>query len=264
MKLYFADSSSQLYQGDAAKLDLIPDGSIDVVLTDPPFGINYVTGHRIRPEGSKSVVATNERFDPIANDKLFPHTLIHDALYEMYRVLRQNTAVYIFTRWDCYHKLLPYIQEVFEARNVLTWAKNNWTAGDLVGNYAYQTEAIVYATKGKHKLLGSRGTNLLCFKRIDGAKLLHPNQKPVELLSYLITKSCPEGGVVLDPFVGVGSTNVAATNVGRKSIGVDLDPDNKWLSLAKRRLEHKFLPMFEQVEVAPQNFTLDFKGAENA
>lgn len=258
MKLYFANESVNLYLGDARKLDAIADLSVDMVLADPSYGIDYVTGHRQR--SPKSVVATLERFDPIVSDKIFPFSLMRDALYEMHRVLKPNTAVYIFTRFDVYHKLFTLVQEVFSIRNILTWAKNNWTAGDLVGNYAYQTEIILYCTKGRHILQGHRDTNLLCFKRIDGAKLLHPAQKPIDLLSYLITKSCPEGGVVLDPFVGVGSTNVAATNVGRKSIGIDID--DRWLMLAKRRLEHKFLPLFEQVEVASQNFKLFYEGAE--
>lgn len=258
MKLSWADSSTQLFLGNAKNLDQIKDSSVDMVLTDPPYGINYVTGHRERGPNSKSVVATLERFNPIVDDDSFPTVLLTHAIWEMQRILKPNTALYMFTRWDCYHKLLPLFNGTgLEVRNVLTWAKNNWSAGNLTGNYAYQTEIILYATKGKHILRGHRDSNLLCFKRIDGAKLLHPAQKPEGLLSFLITKSCPPDGIVLDPFVGCGTTCVAAANVGRKSIGVDID--DKWLKLAQRRLEHKYLPMFETAEVAPQNFALYFE-----
>ena len=162
MKQFYANSLAQLFWGDAKELDAIEDNTIDMVLADPSYGIDYVTGHRQR--SPKSVIATLERFDPIEADKTFPYTLMHEALYEVYRVLKQDTAIYVFTRWDSYHKLLPLVQEIFTVRNVLTWAKNNWSAGDLVGNYGYQTEIILFATKGKPKLLGEkRGTNLLPF-----------------------------------------------------------------------------------------------------
>ena len=261
MKLFFATNLTQLFAGNAKNLDQIEDNSIDMIIADAPYGINYVTGHRER--SPKNVIATLEKFDPIAGDKNFPYTLMRDALWEMHRVLRHDTAAYLFTRWDCYHKLLPIVQETFGAnaiRNVLTWAKNNWTAGDKDGNYAYQTEIILYVTKGRHKLIGKRPTNLLPFKRVDGAKLVHPAQKPIELLSFLIAKSCPEDGIILDPFLGCGSTCVAATNSGKKSIGVDID--ERWLNIAKSRLEHKSFSLFDQVELAPQNFSLFYEGDE--
>lgn len=261
MKLEWADSLTQLYHGDATQLDQIKDHSIDMILTDPPYGIDYVTGHRMRQDGEKpkpspkSKVHTLERFDPISHDEHFPGVMLSNALYEFHRVLKDDTAIYMFTRWDCYHKLLPLFKEnAFKVKNVITWAKNNWTAGDLEGNYGYQTEIILFAVIGKHKLLGPRATNLMPFKRVDGAKLLHPAQKPESLLSFLITKSCPPGGIVLDPFVGCGSTCVAAASVGRKSIGVDLN--REWLPIARKRLEKKVLPLIDGVTVAPKNFTL--------
>lgn len=262
MKLYWADAFTQLYQGDARNLNLIPDRSVDMIIADVPYGIQYVTGHRV---SESSVVATNRRFVPIESDDHFPLRLLKDSLYEMLRVLKPNRAVYIFTRWDIYPRLLPLVNEVFTVRNLLVWAKNNWSAGSLEDNYAYQYELIVFAVKldekgDKFKLRGERPTNVLPFKRVDGAKLQGPAEKPTSLLSFLINKSTDPGDIVLDPFCGTGSTLVAASDTGRKSIGVDIE--EKWLKITKKKLERRLLPLFETAEVGPQNFELFYEGDE--
>jgi site-specific DNA-methyltransferase (adenine-specific) len=224
MKLEFTDNLAWLYTGDATKLDDIHDRTIDCVFIDPPYGINYVTGHR--KVSLHSAVRTNERFKEIANDKEFPTKMLVDCLWELYRVMKPESAIYVCTRWDVQNQVMALMEDLFQIRNCITWVKNNWTAGDLEGNYGYQTEMIIYATKGDHKLLGKRGTNAWFFKRVEGKQLLHPAQKPVPLVQYAISKSCPEGGVVLDCFAGSCSTVVAAHQMGRYSVGVDLDPEN--------------------------------------
>lgn len=268
MQLHTSGQDFSIFLGDARKLDLIPDSSIDLVVTDAPYGINYVTGKKntsTTAEFGKPLkplrVATDERFEPISGDERFPRQLLQDTIWELHRVLKQDSALYIFTRWDIYHLLISLfigekLSKLFTVKNCLTWVKNNWSSGDLEGNYAYQTELIIFCIKGRHILLGRRDSNLLPFKRVEGQLMLHPAEKPVSLLAYLITKSCPEGGTVLDPFMGSGSTLEAALQVGRKAVGVDIE--EKWCKVAAERLQRRHFSFFEQVPVSSSNFSLEF------
>lgn len=242
MKLYYSTTGAEIFQGDAGNLDQIEAESVDMILTDPPYGIAYETNHRVASEG----------FGAISSDDKFPYLLMKEFLYEAHRVLKKNTAVYIFTRWDVYPKMLPLVSEVFTVRNVLCWVKDNWSAGDLKGNYARRTEWIIYATKGRHILNGGRDNDVLCFKRVSN--LTHPTEKPVSLLAFIISKSCPKDGIVLDPFCGSGSTLEAALQYHCQAIGVERE--EKWLPVARRRLERRFLPMMDLLEIQ-SNFQLE-------
>ena len=125
------------------------------------------------------------------------------------------------------------LQKYFKIKNILIWIKNNWTAGDLKGAYAKQTEFIIYAVKGRHLLNGRRDSDVLKYNRVSGKKQVHQNQKPVDLLEYLIKKSSTKGDTVLDCFMGSGSTGVACNKLGRKFIGIELDAET--YELAKKR-----------------------------
>ena len=117
----------------------------------------------------------------------------------------------------------------------MIWVKNNWTAGDLKGAYAKQTEFIIYAVKGRHILNGKRDSDVLHYNRVVGKNQLHQNQKPVDLLEYLIGKSSDENDTVLDCFMGSGSTGVACKNLNRNFIGIELDEE--FYDMAVKRLE---------------------------
>lgn len=134
-------------------------------------------------------------------------------------------AFYCFCNCDNVEFFKTEIIKHFKFKNILIWVKNNWTAGDLKGAYAKQTEYIIYAVKGRHILNGRRDSDVLFYPRVAGKKQLHQNQKPVELLEYLIKKSSNTGDLVFDPFLGSGSTGVACLNLNRKFIGIELDEE---------------------------------------
>ena len=125
------------------------------------------------------------------------------------------------------------IQEYFDFKNILIWIKNNHTAGDLTGAYGKKTEFIIYASKGRHKLNGNRDVDTLYYDRIVGNKQVHQNQKPIDLLEFLISKSSNFGETVLDCFMGSGSTGVACLQTNRNFIGIELD--EKYYNIAKKR-----------------------------
>lgn len=197
-----------LMQGDCLeKMRNIPDGSIDTIQTDPPYGMSYRSNFRL------------ERYDAIHNDTGLDW--LPQFVKECYRVAKTDTAHYVFCS---FHKIDIFKQEfekLFKVKNILVWVKNNHGMGDLKGDYASKTEFILLLTKGKPKIRGKRPNNVLEFAKTGN--VLHPTQKPVDLNEFMLKVFSDEGGAVLDPFMGSGSTGVACMNTGRTFIGIELD-----------------------------------------
>ncbi len=215
---------SELHLGGCLEvLELLPDESIDCIVTDPPYGINYLSR-------SHSLPLTR-----IANDGMEAYKLLDDALAVAYDKLKPNSHVYVFSTWQAYEPMATVVRKYFNLKNVLIWAKNNRTRGDLKGNYGYQYEMILYAHKGRRYLLGSRDANILYFRKVPTQSMQHPTEKPVQLLEYLISKSTREGETVLDMFMGAGSICLAAKRTNRRYIGIELEP--AWFAVATKRLE---------------------------
>lgn len=106
---------------------------------------------------------------------------------------------------------------------------------DLKGAYAKQTEFILYAVKGRHILNGRRDSDVLYYNRVVGNKQLHQNQKPLDLCKFLINKSSQPNDVVLDCFMGSGTTGVACLQTNRNFIGIELDKD--YYEVANKRIK---------------------------
>ena len=203
---------------------LIDDGvKVDLICTDPPYLMNYKTNRRKDK--------THDFCKPIANDSNFE--LIKDIMPLLFELLNHGGAIYMFCNADHIDYLKQLIEQYFDLENILIWVKNNWSAGDLKGAYAKQTEFILYAVKGRHVLNGARDTDTLYYNRVVGNMQLHQNQKPVDLCKYLINKSSNENDTVLDCFMGSGSTGVACLQTNRNFIGIELD--EKYYNIAKKR-----------------------------
>ena len=203
---------------------LIDDGvKVDMICTDPPYLMNYKTGRRKDK--------THDFCKPIANDTNFE--LIKDIMPLLFELLNQGGAIYMFCNANHIDYFKQQIEQHFVLKNILIWVKNNWSAGDLKGAYAKQTEFILYAVKGKHILNGARDTDTLYYNRVVGNMQLHQNQKPVDLCKYLINKSSNENDTVLDCFMGSGSTGVACLQTNRNFIGIELE--EKYYNIAKKR-----------------------------
>lgn len=205
----------RLYNEDCLRLlPTLPDESIDLVITDPPYGFTYRTW---RPKRER----TNDK--PILNDDENYYDVLDKTLQECYRVMKDGTAIYIFCGYQKIEGFVELVKKYFKYKNILVWNKNNWTAGDLFGNYGTKTEYIIFATKGRHLLNGRRDHNVLEYKRIPSTKAYFKFQKPLGLLEFLIKKSSNENDTVLDPFMGSASTVIASNNLNRVGIGIEAD-----------------------------------------
>lgn len=211
----------KLIQGDCLeKMKDIPDGSVDLVLTDPPYGIDASTRTRSKSFGG--------------DDGFSVMFFLDDYLKEFSRVLKDDGAVYIFTRYDVMSYWWMRIKLYFQMKNCLIWSKGGGGLGDLHGSYLPDYEMIIFATKGGHKLRGKRETSVWNISKEKAEH--HIAQKPIAILEKIIKKSTDENDTILDPFMGSGTTLVAAKNLGRNAIGIELDPE--YFNIAKERIEN--------------------------
>lgn len=208
----------------------LPEESVDLVVTDPPYGINFHSNSR-----KKSELKTAKG---IANDGEDNTDFLSEVIDELARVMKINTHIYWFTRWDRVPLQMPLLSRYFTVKNALVWVKNGHSMGDLKGAYAGQYEVILFAQKGRRFLNEVNGkqrhTDILNFDRVHNLKLRHSHEKPEPLIEFLIRKSSLEGEIVLDPFCGSGTTAAVAARTGRQFITMDLDAD--FVEIANQRI----------------------------
>jgi site-specific DNA-methyltransferase (adenine-specific) len=209
----------------------IRDKSINCILTDPPYGINYKSGRQIydRKIALKTgidVKVRNSYFNQIQGDAILSVDWYADA----YRILENNSAIYLFCHWKKYTEVVKQLEHVgFKIKNMIVMNKSNHGSGDLKGSYAPKHELVIFAVKGNHKLNFPKGRtcDVINAKIIyTGAKKKHPNEKPISWLIPFIENSTKEGDILLDPFMGCGSTGVAAMQYNIKFIGIEIDKDH--------------------------------------
>ena len=210
----------ELWRGDCLELmKAIPDGSVHLVLTDPPYGIDFQSNFR------------KNKFNKIENDS----AVNAEFLDECKRVLKDTGAFYCFTRWDVYPSWIEQISKRFKVKNCIVWFKRGGGLGDLKKGYIYNHEFIIYCAEKNHRLNGKRRNDVFEFAKDAPSTYVHPTQKPISLLKEIIERSSNEGGVVLDCFMGSGSTGVACVNTNRRFIGIELDEG--YFNIAKKRIE---------------------------
>ena len=206
--------------------------SIDLIVTDPPYPTTKRGKH-----GNVGGMFKNRLFN---DGKVFKHNDIKPQEYlpELYRVLKEGSHCYIMTNHINLTEMLNVAQAVgFHFIKSLVWVKDNKIMGQC---YMSQFEYILFLRKGKHKRINNCGTSdVLCFpnKKMKGedGKNLHDTEKPVGLMEVLVTNSSNEGDIVLDPFMGIGSTGIACKNTNRQFIGIELD--EKYYNTALNRMK---------------------------
>lgn len=215
----------ELINGDCFEiLKTVPDSSVDLILTDPPYGINYNSNRRV-------VADKFERFS--LDDNL---GWIDDFVAEAYRLLKDDSAIYVFCSWHNVDIFKQALQRRFKVKNLLVWNKNVHGLGDLKGSFSPKHELCFYAHKGRCLNRGKRTPDVLNFAKIPSKELKHPTEKPTALLDLMIKNSSDEGDLVLDPFMGSGTTGLACIGGGRRFMGVEID--KVYFDVAVERLQN--------------------------
>lgn len=201
----------------------LPDASVDAVVTDPPYGVDY----RGRWDSD---------YPPIANDSATGW--LPSLASELFRLLPLSGFVVCFYGWPTAGDFLTAFRAAgFRPTSHLVFVKNVWGLG--------------YHTRGKHEqaYLFTKGrarpqrigADVLPWKRVR--KPVHPTQKPLDAIRPLVERFCPKDGIVLDPFFGSGTTGVACIQTGRNFLGIEIDP--RYHAVGQRRLAHvqQLLPL---------------------
>ena len=233
LKPYYSskDRRVAIFRADAvALLRSLDADSVDVIVTDPAYsgmnqrlklGSGKIIG-RYKDAGQAGAKWFEEFHDTEENYRVF--------LNECYRVMRQDTHIYLM--FDSYSllTLAPVVREIFEVKNILCWDKASIGMGHY---FRRRHEFIVFASKGKRPLNSKSIPDVWKIRRI--VKAAYPTQKPTEIFELMLRGSAGPGSVVCDPFMGSGSSAIAALRCGCSLVGGDISA--RAVEFSKERIE---------------------------
>jgi DNA modification methylase len=208
--------------GDSIKtLPNLQKNSFDLLLSDPPYGMDFKSGW-------------NDK-EKIANDKIEDTiTLFENVLKECVPLLKDDAHFYLFGNIDFLPEIKPIIEKYLNLKNILIWDRKVIGMGDLK-TYGFSYDIVYFGYNKKWKdLNGTRDRDILQFNRVTPAANIHPTEKPIDLLEYLIKKSTKENDNILDPFAGGGSTLLACKNTNRLATGIEIE--EKYYNLVKSKI----------------------------
>lgn len=212
----------------------LPDKCIDLVIIDPPYSsgtrqtANRIAG-QIPKRGEKWSNAG------IIWDSSFSSFGLSQFLNIFYRSvkpkMKEHAHIYTFIDWRQYPLLTLSIESSgLFINNLIVWDKEMYTLG---GNYRSQYELIVFGSNGTPRRLNTTTTgNVLKFKRTSNGE--HPTEKPIDLIEAIISFASDREEIVLDSFIGGGTTAVACKNLNRHFIGFEISPE--YCKIAEKRL----------------------------
>lgn len=204
----------------------LPDNCVDLVVTDPPYLIETKGGGLYQQPDKQYVKELEEMkngFDPAVLD-------------ELCRVMKKINVYFFCSQRQIVPLLDYFVKEKNCNWNLLSWHKSNPIPA--CGNkYLTDTEYILFFREKGVRVMGTfdskRTYYVTPLNQKDKKEFGHPTVKPLHIVKNLILNSCPEPGLVLDPFMGSGTTGVAAAELGRDWLGFELKPE--YAALANSR-----------------------------
>lgn len=227
---------------DAAVVEMAMRGErADQYVTDPPYGVSYAD----KNEFLNAISPGNRIQVPIENDHLSPDEIKEvwrGAFKNAYDFTTNQASFYLFMPQggdQMMMMMMMMMSECWIPRHELIWLKNNHVLGQA--DYAYKHEPILYGWKrdGTHKYYGGFQTSILEYDKPQKSDL-HPTTKPLPLLVKLVENNTKRGEIVLDTFLGSGTTVLACDQLKRKARGIEIDPGylavtiQRWADLTAR------------------------------
>jgi DNA modification methylase len=244
--LFLGDSSEQIRQ--------IPDHSVDFILTDPPYNLGCYSTGNIKMSWRKDFNNDVAEWDT---------TVFNPAewLDEFRRVLKPTGNIFAFTSYNLLGKWHESFDPVFDTFQFMCWHKTNPPPKLRRAGFLNSCELIICAWNKGHTWNFSRQGDMhnfiespICMGKERVKDPVHPTQKPVKILSHLIRLATKPGDLVLDPFMGVGSTGVAALQLRRRFMGIEIDP-LYFKAASKRMAEVTPVPFLDEMEDAQETAT---------
>lgn len=232
MTPYYDDGQIQIWHADARDANgFLAPASVDLLLTDPPYGMAFVSGRTadkvaVRSDGVRQGIR-----------------VVRQALSSMQPAFAADMHALVFCHWESWPDFYDGLAHLFTMRNALIWHKAGGGIGDLRHEYAKDYEVVLYGERSRgRELQGKRvGAVIGGHRRVHSSQRVHPTEKPVGLLAELVERHTLPGQLVVDPFVGSGSTLVAAKQLGRRAIGIEVD--ERYCEIAARRLDQGVLDL---------------------
>ena len=218
LKPYYQDDAVAIYHGDCR--DILPQlEPVDLVLTDPPYFLpaaHYQT--RRGEQRSLGDLSILEHF-------------FKDAFNDWVSVLKDDGFAYVFCDGQSYPIFYRAAYPLFHRLRPLVWDKLTSINGF---SWRHQHEIIMFCEMPNHPKINTGDGDVLKYRAVPIGERVHLAQKPVGLLAALIRKSLPLGGIALDPFMGSGTTLIAAKDLEHKAIGIEIE--EKYCEIAAKRL----------------------------
>lgn len=214
IKPYYETKFGKLYHGDS--LEILPNlEPVDLVLTDPPYGIEYQSAWRTDKTQWK---------DKIHGDNEYPLWVFE---------LEPSNALFAFCRWD-------NLADIPKPKSFIVWDKLCHSMGDLKHEFGRQWEGIAFYPGKNHKFV-KRPVDIIRCPKVPAEQLVHPNQKPIGVYQAILGSHT---GIVTDPFFGSGTTGVACERLKRQWIGIEIS--EKYCEISAKRIEKEIsqLKMF--------------------
>jgi DNA modification methylase len=207
----FEIGEHRLLCGDSTDSDqvakLMNGEKADMVFTDPPYGVSYQSNMRTK----------SEKFDVLENDNIFITEWINNL------PLFSKGFVFVWTSWKVLKQWIEFCEPIGELSNIIVWDKGGGGIGDLKKTFSTDFEiALVYHRGAEIK--GKRLGSVWSVGKDGSSTYLHPTQKPIELAAMAIENITYKNQLILDLFLGSGSTMVASHQLKRKCYGMELDP----------------------------------------
>lgn len=236
---YPKDFINKIICGDSLEIMReIPDEAIDLVVTSPPYNLKNSTGNGMKDgRGGKWANAALQKGYANYNDNM-PHDKYvewqHNCLVEAMRILKDDGAIFYNHKWRVQNGLIQDRQDIVKdlpVRQIIIWRRKggiNFNRGYFLPTY----EVIYLIAKTKFKLAPKASSFGDVWEFNQEVRNEHPAPFPVDLIHRIISSTTAK--LILDPFVGSGTTAVAAQGLGRNFIGIDISPE--YCEMSRKRL----------------------------
>lgn len=224
----------QIWLGDSIELcQKFKPGSVDCIITDPPFGVDNQSNQAVTPDGK-------EYARKIANDES-PEIAIATFKAVMDVLLpktRETCDAYVFTSHQVVKEWLIMLDDYmpthgFRRKAIIFWEKEGPGMGDTGCPWGMGMEFVMFFQKGRPEKVGTRRNSVVRVPQLRPDQLIHPHEKPVPLLELFIRQSTEPNDFIVDPFGGSGSLARAAERTNRSAVCIELNQLN--FDLATRK-----------------------------